>query len=97
MDSSKDEGVDIFGSDNGVFTQIPTQAQSIVEGSGSLLVSKYEPVTDVDYLQVCHFSIPKVYMEVSCWVVWSPDFGSVEKFVEILFSHALFYFSFGNA
>lgn len=33
-------------------TQIPTQAQSIVEGSGSVMVTEFKPVPDVDYLQV---------------------------------------------
>ncbi|XP_034698536.1 uncharacterized protein LOC117924090 [Vitis riparia] len=54
MDSSRNDevnGVHMFGSDNEVFTQVPTQAQSVVEGSGSLLVSGYKPVTDMDYLQ----------------------------------------------
>lgn len=46
----------MYGSDEEVRTQIPTQAQSLVEGSGSVLVSEYQPVPDVDYLQVCHLS-----------------------------------------
>ncbi|XP_052173808.1 uncharacterized protein LOC127789078 isoform X5 [Diospyros lotus] len=41
----------MFGSDEEVITQIPTQAQSVVKGSGEVLVSEYEPVRDVDYLQ----------------------------------------------
>ncbi|KAK2980974.1 hypothetical protein RJ640_018058 [Escallonia rubra] len=45
------KGVQMFGSDDEVTTQIPTQAQSIVEGSGTVLVSEYKPVADVDYLQ----------------------------------------------
>ncbi|KAI4323926.1 hypothetical protein L6164_023499 [Bauhinia variegata] len=36
----------MFGSDEDVGTQIPTEAQSIVEGSGSLLVSEFKPVPD---------------------------------------------------
>ncbi|XP_040992978.1 uncharacterized protein LOC121239735 isoform X1 [Juglans microcarpa x Juglans regia] len=40
-----------FGSDEEVGNQIPTQAQSIVEGSGTVLVSEFNPVPDVDYLQ----------------------------------------------
>ena len=49
-------GVQMFGSDDEVVTttQVPTQAQSVVEGSGSVLVSEYKPVADVDYLQVCY-------------------------------------------
>ncbi|KAE9593618.1 hypothetical protein Lalb_Chr18g0044971 [Lupinus albus] len=31
--------------------QIPTQAQSVVEGSGAVLVSEFKPVPDIDYLQ----------------------------------------------
>lgn len=45
----------MFGSDEEVKTQIPTQAQSLVEGSGAVLVSEYKPAPDVDYLQVWHF------------------------------------------
>ncbi|XP_023554674.1 uncharacterized protein LOC111811869 isoform X1 [Cucurbita pepo subsp. pepo] len=40
-----------FGSNDESGTQIPTQAQSIVEGSGSVMVSEFKPVPDVDYLQ----------------------------------------------
>ncbi|KAL5834294.1 hypothetical protein ACOSQ4_013791 [Xanthoceras sorbifolium] len=43
--------VSMFGSDEDSGTQIPTQAQSVVEGSGSVMVSEYKPVPDVDYLQ----------------------------------------------
>ncbi|PON46723.1 hypothetical protein PanWU01x14_250190 [Parasponia andersonii] len=43
--------VRMFGSDDEVGTQIPTQAQSLVEGSGAVLVSEFKPVPDVDYLQ----------------------------------------------
>lgn len=32
-------------------TQIPTQVQSLVEGSGAVMVSEYKPVPEVDYLQ----------------------------------------------
>lgn len=42
----------MFGSDDELSSQIPTQVQSVVEGSGSVLVSEYKPVPDVDYLQV---------------------------------------------
>jgi len=45
----------MFGSDDEFGTQIPSQAQTIVEGSGSVLVSEYKPAPDVDYLQVCAF------------------------------------------
>lgn len=59
MDNLRDDEmneVHMFGSDDELaFTQVPTQAQSVVEGSGSLLVSEYKPVTDVDYLQVHPF------------------------------------------
>ncbi|KAL3506947.1 hypothetical protein ACH5RR_032329 [Cinchona calisaya] len=46
-----DHRVQMFGSDEEVKTQIPTQAQSIVEGSGAVLVSEYKPAPDVDYIQ----------------------------------------------
>lgn len=52
--SSRDEnsnGLQMFGSDDEVLTQIPTQAQSVVEGSGAVLLSEYKPAPDVDYLQ----------------------------------------------
>lgn len=46
-----DNTVRMFGSDDEISTQIPSQAQSLVEGSGSVLVSEYKAVPDVDYLQ----------------------------------------------
>ncbi|XP_050368140.1 uncharacterized protein LOC126786373 [Argentina anserina] len=44
-------GMQMFGSDEDIGTQIPTQAQSVVEGSGSVMVSEFRPAADVDYLQ----------------------------------------------
>ncbi|KAF8010832.1 hypothetical protein BT93_J1471 [Corymbia citriodora subsp. variegata] len=41
----------MLGSEDDAGTQIPTQAQSLVEGSGAVLVSEYKPVPEVDYLQ----------------------------------------------
>lgn len=41
----------MFGSDAEVSAQIPTQAQSVVDGPGAVLVAEYKPVPDVDYLQ----------------------------------------------
>ncbi|CAN4076970.1 unnamed protein product [Withania somnifera] len=46
-----DHAIQMFGSDEELSSQIPTQVQSVVEGSGSVLVSEYKPVPDVDYLQ----------------------------------------------
>ncbi|CAJ1940421.1 unnamed protein product [Sphenostylis stenocarpa] len=46
-----EKGLALFGSDEELATQIPTQAQSVVEGSGSIRVSEFKPVPDVDYLQ----------------------------------------------
>lgn len=46
--------VSLFGSEEDGGTQIPTQAQSVVEGSGVVLVSEFKPAPDVDYLQVCN-------------------------------------------
>lgn len=47
----------MYGSDDDFSVLIPTQGKSIVEGSGSVLLSEYkpspEPSPDVDYLQVC--------------------------------------------
>ncbi|KAM7279676.1 hypothetical protein ACFE04_006810 [Oxalis oulophora] len=40
-----------FGSDEETGFQIPTQAQTLVEGSGSVMTSELRPVPDVDYLQ----------------------------------------------
>ncbi|CAL2275576.1 unnamed protein product [Prunus armeniaca] len=54
IDSPSNEdnkGASMFGSDEEVGTQIPTQAQSVVEGSGAVLVSEFRTVADVDYLQ----------------------------------------------
>ncbi|KAJ7980616.1 Cysteine sulfinate desulfinase/cysteine desulfurase [Quillaja saponaria] len=41
----------MFGPDEEIGTQIPTQAQSVVGGSGVLMASEFKPVPDVDYLQ----------------------------------------------
>ena len=49
----------MFGSDEEVGNQIPTQAQTIVEGSGAVLISEFKPVADVDYLQVCNYCVSK--------------------------------------
>ncbi|KAI3844609.1 hypothetical protein MKW92_005332 [Papaver armeniacum] len=52
--SSKNEGdseVRMFGSDEDFATKVPTQAQTMVEGSGSYMVSEFKPSSDVDYLQ----------------------------------------------
>ena len=55
MSSESEHEVKMFGSDDEVTTQIPTQAQSLVGGSGesAVLVSEYKPSPDMDYLQVC--------------------------------------------
>ncbi|KAK7264834.1 hypothetical protein RJT34_32446 [Clitoria ternatea] len=44
-------GLGLFGSDEELGAQIPTQAQSVVEGSGSVRVAEFKPAPDVDYLQ----------------------------------------------
>ncbi|KAK7348504.1 hypothetical protein VNO80_23062 [Phaseolus coccineus] len=49
--SELEKGYALFGSDEEVATQIPTQVQTVVEGSGSIRVTKFNPVPDVDYLQ----------------------------------------------
>ncbi|XP_077227804.1 uncharacterized protein LOC143860849 isoform X2 [Tasmannia lanceolata] len=47
-----EERASLFGSDEDIMTKIPTQAQSIVEGSGgTLVVSELKPIPDLDYLQ----------------------------------------------
>ncbi|KAJ6383843.1 hypothetical protein OIU78_027190 [Salix suchowensis] len=54
MDSWKAEEENVecmFGSNEDTGNQIPTQAQSIVEGSGTAVLSEFKPVPDVDYLQ----------------------------------------------
>lgn len=54
MDSGKAEEENIecmFGSNEDTGSQIPTQAQTIVEGSGTVVLSEFKPVPDVDYLQ----------------------------------------------
>ncbi|KAK2658214.1 hypothetical protein Ddye_004747 [Dipteronia dyeriana] len=54
MDSwryEEENAVGMFGSDEDAGTQIPTQIQSLVEGSGAVMVSEYKPGPDVDYLQ----------------------------------------------
>ncbi|KAL9379559.1 hypothetical protein Peur_028041 [Populus x canadensis] len=54
MDSWKadEENIEcMFGSNEDTGSQIPTQAQTIVEGSGTVVLSEFKPVPDVDYLQ----------------------------------------------
>ncbi|KAL5554509.1 hypothetical protein UlMin_041910 [Ulmus minor] len=41
----------MFGSDEEVGSQVPTQVQTLVEGLRSVLVSEYKPMPNVDYLQ----------------------------------------------
>lgn len=55
--SEEENVIGMFGSDEDIGTQIPTQAQSVVEGSGAVMVSEFKPVPDVDYLQVYIVSI----------------------------------------
>ncbi|XVF56371.1 hypothetical protein PTKIN_Ptkin06aG0115000 [Pterospermum kingtungense] len=50
----EENAVFLFNSDEATGTQIPTQAQSLVEGSGAVMVSELKPVPDVDYLQKNH-------------------------------------------
>ena len=54
----------MFGSDDEKVTKIPSQGQSFVEGSGSLLVSEFEPIRDVDYLQVDSCSIKLFFYSI---------------------------------
>ncbi|XP_057502752.1 uncharacterized protein LOC130786482 [Actinidia eriantha] len=59
VDSGKNEDgknedeirMQMFGSDDEVTTQIPTNVQTVEKGSGDVLVSEYEPLSDIDYLQ----------------------------------------------
>ncbi|GAB4825767.1 hypothetical protein Ancab_008642 [Ancistrocladus abbreviatus] len=54
MDKGSNEDkniVCIFGTDEEAGTKIPTQAQSLVEGSGSVMMSEFKPIPDVDYIQ----------------------------------------------
>ncbi|TYI40077.1 hypothetical protein ES332_A02G138500v1 [Gossypium tomentosum] len=47
----EENAVCLVSSDEDTGMRIPTQVQSIVEGSGAVTVSKLKPVPDVDYLQ----------------------------------------------
>lgn len=49
--NEKENEIHMLGFDDEVTTRIPTQAQSLVEGSESLRVSEFKPAQDVDYLQ----------------------------------------------
>lgn len=60
----------MLGSDEEVKTQIPTQAQSIVEGSGAVMVSEYKPAPDVDYIQV--FFMGSKGKEFYAWFLFKP-------------------------
>lgn len=46
----------MYDSDGEPGPKIPTQVQSLVEGSGAVLVSENKPVPEVDYLQVWYHS-----------------------------------------
>ncbi|KAI3668288.1 hypothetical protein L6452_43365 [Arctium lappa] len=60
----------MFGSDDEIATQVPTQAQTIVEGSGVVLLSEYRPAPDVDYLQIMPKGCFQVYRrENRSWMV----------------------------
>ncbi|KAJ1400422.1 hypothetical protein SESBI_29629 [Sesbania bispinosa] len=50
-DYELENGLGLFGSDEELGTQIPTQAQSVVEGSAAIRVAEFKPSPDVDYLQ----------------------------------------------
>ncbi|XP_048141230.1 uncharacterized protein LOC115740127 isoform X2 [Rhodamnia argentea] len=50
-DFGEESEMRILGPEDDAGTQIPTQAQSLVEGSGAVMVSEYKPVPEVDYLQ----------------------------------------------
>ncbi|KAL5990740.1 hypothetical protein ACLOJK_011644 [Asimina triloba] len=47
-----ENGAQMFGSDDEINpTKVPSQVQSIVEGSGTVVVSEPKPIPDLDYLQ----------------------------------------------
>ncbi|KAK2413017.1 hypothetical protein P8452_73260 [Trifolium repens] len=50
-DYQLENGLGLYGSDEELGTQIPTQVQTITDGSGAVRVSEYKPSPDVDYLQ----------------------------------------------
>lgn len=52
----------MFGSDEESGMKIPTQAQSIVEGSNSVMVSEFKS-RDVDYIQVYFFSLHHYFVD----------------------------------
>lgn len=61
-DFGEESEMRMLGPEDDAGTQIPTQAQSLVEGSGAVMVSEYKPVPEVDYLQVSSFH-SVVYIE----------------------------------
>lgn len=82
-------GMQMFGSDEEIGTQIPTQAQSVVEGSGSVMVSEFRPAADVDYLQVCYYSS-------NCLHFISYISLSISISVPFTFFYLFFYVSMGG-
>lgn len=58
-EKDRDHTIQMFGSDDDFGTQVPTQAQTLVEGPGTLLAD-YKPTPDIDYLQVNLFGITGV-------------------------------------
>jgi hypothetical protein len=62
-DYQLENGLGLYGSDEELGTQIPTQVQTITDGSGAVRVSEYKPSPDVDYLQVSQHSTAKYLYE----------------------------------
>jgi hypothetical protein len=60
-DCQLENGLGLYGSDEELGTQIPTQVQTITDGSGAVRVSEYKPSPDVDYLQVSQHSTAKYF------------------------------------
>ncbi|XP_078441158.1 uncharacterized protein LOC144711107 [Wolffia australiana] len=49
--SEVERGTKMLGFDQDAPGQVPTQAQSLVEGSSTVVVSEYKPIPDLEYLQ----------------------------------------------
>jgi len=83
-DFGEESEMQMLSSEDDAGTQILTQAQSLVEGSGAVLVSEYKPVPEVDYLQVGSFHLV-VYMESYLSSFWlAPSFCKSFLLCELL-------------
>lgn len=79
--------------ENGV--QIPTQAQSVVEGSSTVVVSEYKPIPDIDYLQVSFSSLNFNIMAYPAYRIFLSDVlsATLDLAIQLLINHWMLHFN----